>query len=89
MMNGLVVFARCSCPIRVQLRWADVVLDLKSDPSVDVDVVVVVVDAANHAKFDVDAIFFLVDVDFDGLPMVLPHTILLMLLSTLLLYSFS
>ena len=64
-MNGFVVFARCCCPILFQLRWADIVLDLNSNPSVDVDVVVVVVDAANDAKPDVDAIF-LVDVDFDG-----------------------
>ena len=44
-------------------------LDLDSNPSVDVDavvVVVVVVEAANHAKLDVDAILFLVDVGFDG-----------------------
>ena len=67
MMNGLVVSARCSCPILVQLRWADVVLDLNSNPSVDVDVVVVVVDAANHANLDVDAILSLVDGFVDGL----------------------
>ena len=35
--------------------------------SVDVDVVVVVVDAANHANLDVDAIFSLVDGYVDGL----------------------
>ena len=33
MMNGLVVFARCSYPILVQLRWGDEVLDLSSNPS--------------------------------------------------------
>ena len=67
MMNGFVVSPRCSCPILVQLRWADVVPDLSCNPSVVVDVVIVVVDAANHANLDVDAIFSLVDGYVDGL----------------------
>ena len=41
-------------------------LNLHSNTSVDVDVVVVVVNAANHARPDVNAILFLVDVDVDG-----------------------
>ena len=41
-------------------------LDLSSNPNVD-DVVVVVVDAANHANLEVDAIFSLVDGYADGL----------------------
>ena len=28
MLSGHVVFVKCSCPILVQLQWADVVLDL-------------------------------------------------------------
>ena len=64
---ALLSLQRCSCPILVQLRWADVVLDLSSNPIVDVDVDVVVVDAANHANLDVDAIFSLVDGYVDGL----------------------
>ena len=67
MMSGLVVSARCSCPILVQLRWADVVRDLSSNPSVNVDVVLVAFDAANHANLDVDAIFSLVNGYVDGL----------------------
>ena len=90
LMSGLVASVRCSCPIRVQLRWHHVVLDLNSNPSVDVDVLVVVVDAANHAKPDVVASCFLSMLISMALSMVLPHSILSTLLSTfLLLYSFS
>ena len=67
MMNGLAVSARCSCPILVQLRWVDVVLDPSSNHSVDVDVVIVDVDAATQPNLDVDAVFFLVDGYVDGL----------------------
>ena len=60
MMNGFVVGVGCSCPIHVQLRWVDVAQGLDSNPNIDVVVVVVVVDAANHAN-DVFAIL-IVDV---------------------------
>ena len=48
------VFVRCSCPILVLLRW-DVEM-----PNLDLAVVVVVGDSANHAKSD-DATYRLVD----------------------------
>ena len=57
-MNGFVVAVGCSCPIHVQLRWVDVAHGLDSNPSTDVDVVVVVVNAANHAS-DVFAILMI------------------------------
>ena len=56
MTVGLVVSARCSYPILVQLRWDDVVLGLDSNPNVGVEVD----DAAKHANL-VDATFSLVD----------------------------
>ena len=60
MIVGLVVSARCSCPILVLLRWGAEMLSLGSSPSADADAVVVVDDAANHASL-VDATFSLVD----------------------------
>ena len=50
MMSGFVVAVGGSCPIHVQLRWVDVAQGLDSKPNVDVVVVVVVIDAANHAN---------------------------------------
>ena len=41
-------------------------IDPSSNPSVDVDIVNVVVDAAIHANLDVEAIFFRVDGYVDG-----------------------
>ena len=49
------VFVRCSCPILVLLRW-DVEM-----PNLDLAVVVVVDDSANHARYDDAATFSLVD----------------------------
>ena len=56
-------------PIHVQLRWVDAMQGPDSNPKVDVVVVVVVVDAANHANdvfailiVDVLATFYPVDV---------------------------
>ena len=64
MMSGFAVSVGCSCPIHVQLRWIDVVQGLDSNRNVHV-VVIVAVDAANHAN-DVFAILSLLDADFDG-----------------------
>ena len=69
MMNNLAVAVGCNCPIHVQLRWVDAMQGPDSNPTVDSDVVVVVVDAANHANdvfailiVDVFATFYPVDV---------------------------
>ena len=60
MTSGLVVSARRNYPILVQLRWVDVRLNLSSNRSVDVVLVVVADGVANHATLD-DATFALVD----------------------------
>ena len=72
MMNGRFAVAAvavgCNYPIPVQLRWVDAMQGLDANPNVDVVVVVVVVDAANHANdvlailIDVLATFYPVDV---------------------------
>ena len=77
MIVGLAVSARCSCPILVLLRWDAEILSQGSNPSVDVDAVVVVDDAANHASL-VDATFSPVD-DHDAAMIYLADVVVLFL----------
>ena len=77
MIVGLIVSARCSCPILVLLRWNAEMLSLGSNPSIDVDAVVVVDDAANHPSL-VDATFSPVD-DHDGAMIYLDEVVVLFL----------
>ena len=71
MMNGFAVAAvaavavGCNCPIPVQLRWVDAMQRPDSNPDVDVvAVVVVVVDAANHAVVVYPVVAILILCDF-------------------------
>ena len=77
MIVGLVVSARCSCPILVLLRWDVEMLSLGSNPSADVDAAVVVDDAANHTSL-VDATCSLV-ADHDDAMIYLADSVVLFL----------